>query len=267
MSTIGDVEHDIGAAAPATPATAPWQGSLDVLLVLGVIALLWEGLHLYAGNVAITSPLGTFEFAGHLLGEEKFWGHLTSTLSTFALSILIAAVGGVLIGALLGLYRSAAQLCEPLLVALYSIPKVTLYPVILLTFGLGMSAKVAFGVLHGIIPMIIFTMDAIRGLKPSYLRTAAVLRLPLATTLTTIIMPAALPEIVSGLRVGLSVTVLGVLVGEMFSSKQGLGFLIMNAISLSDVDTMMAVALILFVLAASANALLLMLDRRLHRRV
>ncbi len=237
----------------------------DVLLVLASLAVAWEALHLYAGDVALTSPAGTIAFALHLLVTAKFWGHLGSTLLTFGYALLLSALGGLGIGAWLGTSRTRAALCEPILVAVYSVPKVTLYPMILLIFGLGLSAKVAFGVLHGIIPVTIFTMDAVRNLRPSHLRTAAVLRLSPAATLRTIIIPAALPEIVSGLRVGFSVTLLGVLIGEMFSSKNGLGFLIMNAISLSDVDTMMAVTLILFVLAAAANAALLALERSLHR--
>ena len=240
------------------------KGTGDLVLVLAALAGTWQILHVYAGDVALTSPLETAAYAARMLLTAKFWGHLASTLLTFAYAMLLAALGGLGIGAWLGTSRARAALCEPLLVALYSIPKVTLYPMILLIFGLGVSAKVAFGVLHGIIPVIIFTMDAIRSLRPSHLRTAQVLRLSALATLRTIIVPAALPEIVSGLRVGFSVTLLGVLIGEMFASKQGLGFLIMNAISLSDVGTMMAVTLILFVLAASANAALLAIDRKLH---
>lgn len=72
-------------------------------------------------------------------------------------------------------------------------------------------------------------------------------------------------EIVSGLRIGFSVTLLGVLIGEMFASQRGLGYLIMNAIGLHDVPTIMATILLLGIVAVSASALLLWLDHRLHR--
>ena len=65
-----------------------------------------------------------------------------------------------------------------MLVALYSIPKITLYPILLLAFGLGMPAKIAFGAIHGIIPVAIFTLSAVRNLNPIYLKTARVMRLP-----------------------------------------------------------------------------------------
>lgn len=154
-----------------------------------------------------------------------------------------------------------------MLVALYSLPKVTLYPLILLLFGLGISAKIAFGAIHGIIPVAIFTMNAIRNIKPVYVKTARTMGLSPLATVRTVLVPACLPEIVSGLRVGFSLTLLGVLIGEMFASKRGLGFVIMNAIGLNDVQTMLAVTLLLFVFAALVNSALLALDRHLHKRV
>ena len=154
-----------------------------------------------------------------------------------------------------------------MLVAVYSIPKITLYPVVLLIFGLGISGKTAFGALHGILPVALLTMAAIRNISPVYLKTARSMKLSHWQTVITVLFPATLPEVVSGLRIGLTVTLLGVLLAEMFASKQGLGFLIMNAMSLLQTEEMIAVAVLLFAFAALANALLLWIEHRLHRRV
>ena len=70
------------------------------------------------------------------------------------------------LGLVLGLQRFAGDVAEPILVALYTIPKITLYPLILLIFGLGVSAKVAFGVIHGVIPIILFTLNAVKNINP-----------------------------------------------------------------------------------------------------
>jgi NitT/TauT family transport system permease protein len=239
----------------------------DVIVLLGVIALLWQALHMATGDVALTGPVETAQFAIDLLGRPRFWGHITESLSAFGYALLISWVGGVGIGVWLGAHRLSGEVAEPVLVALYSLPKVTLYPLILLIFGLGMTAKVAFGAIHGIVPVAIFAMNAVRNIRPVYLKTAKTLALSPWDTATTILIPACLPEIVSGMRVGFSLTLLGVLIGEMFASKRGLGFVIMNAIGLSDVRTMMAVTLMLFVFAATINAGLLALDRHLHKRV
>jgi NitT/TauT family transport system permease protein len=85
-------------------------------------------------------------------------------------------------------------------------------------------------------------------------------------TLATIVLPAALPEIVSGLRIGVSLTLLGVLIGEMFASQRGLGFLIMTAVGVHDTQTTMAVTAMLAAVAVAMNIVLLRLDNRLHRR-
>jgi NitT/TauT family transport system permease protein len=240
---------------------------IDTLLVLAALVAVWQVLHWIAGDVALTAPAATMAQAAGLLGEPRFWLHAEASLRAFAYALAIAAGGGLCIGVLLGAHRLSGEIAEPILVAVYSLPKVTLYPVVLLVFGLGLSAKVAFGAIHGIVPVAIFTMNAVRNIRPVYLKTARIMRLSPTELAQTVLLPAALPEVVSGLRIGFSLTLLGVLIGEMFASKQGLGFLIVNAIGLADVDTMMAVTLILFVFAALANAALLALDRHLHRRV
>src|SRR5690606_1897194 len=234
--------------------------------LLGIGALLiWQALHLLAPP-ALTSPPGTAARAAELLGTATFWPHVAETLTAFFYSLVLAFGGGLVLGLLLGLNSTGAKVADPILVSIYSLPKVTLYPVILLIFGLGMPAKVAFGTIHGIIPIAIFAMNAVRNLAPVYLKTARVLQLSRAETLRTVVIPAAIPEIVSGLRIGFSLTLLGVLIGEMFASQRGLGYMIMNAIGLHDVPTMMAIILMLALFAVAANAVLLWLDQRLHHR-
>jgi NitT/TauT family transport system permease protein len=239
---------------------------LDVVLLVVVGGAAWQALHL-AVPFALTSPAETMTTAWKLLNSARFWPHAAETGKAFVYALSLAVVGGLTLGLLLGQNRTGAQVAEPILVSVYSLPKVTLYPVILLMFGLGLSAKVAFGVIHGIIPIAIFTMNAVRNMAPVQLKTARVMHLSRRQIIFTVIMPSALPEIVSGLRIGFSLTLLGVLIGEMFASQRGIGFLIMNAIGLHDVPTIMANILLLAVVAVSASAALLWLDRRLHHRV
>ena len=152
-----------------------------------------------------------------------------------------------------------------MLVALYSIPKITLYPILLLAFGLGMPAKIAFGAIHGIIPVALFTINAVRNIKPILIKTARTLRLGTPDMVRSILFPAALPEIFTGFRVGFALTLIGTLLGEMFAAQRGLGYLLMTAIGLHNVDLIMAVTLLLVVFAASVSTILLVIDRRLHR--
>jgi NitT/TauT family transport system permease protein len=188
-----------------------------------------------------------------------------ATIVAFAYALVISIALGLAIGLFLGLQRFAGDIGEPILVALYTIPKITLYPLVLLIFGLGISAKVAFGVMHGIIPIILFTLNAVKNINPVLLRTARVMRLSQWQTVRTVLMPAVTPEIITGIRVGFSLTLLGVLIGEMFASQRGLGFLIINGINLHNVRMTTAVILVVVVFAITANGLLLALDRRMRR--
>jgi NitT/TauT family transport system permease protein len=235
------------------------------IVLLACIAI-WQLLYFYVGDSALASPLETVEKLSVLLRDRVFWGHVTETARAFVLALAIAVLGGISIGVVLGLGRLAGDVAEPILVTLYSIPKIVLYPLILLCFGLGMSAKVAFGVMHGLIPIALFSMNAIRQMKPVYRRTSQVLRLTPLQSVLTVIVPAILPEIISGVRLGFSLTLLGVLIGEMFASQRGLGFLLTNAINLGQTDTIMAIALLLSAFAIACNALMMTFDRQLKHQ-
>jgi NitT/TauT family transport system permease protein len=237
----------------------------DLVAIVATIFAIWLGLYAYAGDVAITSPWRTFAFAAELFSRASFWNHVAATMAAFAMALAISTVAGVALGLMLGMRRFAGDVAEPILNSFYTIPKVTLYPVMLLIFGLGMSAKVAFGVIHGMIPVMLFTLAAVKNIQPVLLRTARVLRLSPTQTALKLLAPALTPEIITGLRVGFALTLLGVLIGEMFASQRGLGFLIINGIEIHDVRMMTTVTLIVVVFAVAANSLMLAFDRRAHR--
>ena len=115
------------------------------------------------------------------------------------------------------------------------------------------------------IPVVLFTLAAVKNVPPVLLRAARAMRLGPMQTAATVLGPAVLPEIVTGLRVGFALTMLGVLIGEMFASQRGLGFLIINGINSHDVRMTTSVAFIVVVFAVVANGAMLGLDRRVHR--
>jgi len=242
------------------------QRTLDALILIGGLLLGWQGLYLLFGDLAISAPLTTGAQALQLLQSERFRPELLETAKAFAWALLIAVASGLALGLGLGFHRLSGEVFEPILSAVYSIPKVTLYPVILLIFGIGASAKVAFGAIHGIVPVVIFTMDAVRNIRPVYVKVGRVYGLGPLAMARTILVPAALPEIFTGLRVGFALTLIGTLIGEMFGALRGVGFVLMRAIGLHDVKTIMAITLLLVVFAACVNTLLLAVDRRLHHR-
>jgi NitT/TauT family transport system permease protein len=240
--------------------------TLDYLLLAAALLIAWVVLYWWAGPEALSPPLPTFARIGEYFDSTVFWGHVEATGIAFFYACIIALFGGIAIGFALGLHRFAGEVGEPILTSLYSIPKITLYPVILLVFGLGVSAKVAFGALHGIFPVALFTIGAIKNTGPALIKTARVLRLSPLTAIRTIYLPAALPEIVTGLRMGFATALLGTLIGELFASDRGVGFILIRAMEAHKVTDIMALTLLLFAFAAGANAILLAIEHRVHRR-
>lgn len=259
------VTHRQGSGArDQRPGSAPLLERAAALAVIAlVIVVIWQVLFRLVGSEALASPAMTTQRIASLWGRAEFWGNVTETMRAMGLALGLSCVAGALIGVMLGLRPAPRAVLEPLLVAFYAMPKVTLYPVILLFFGIGLQAKVAFGALYGMIPMILITLNAIATINPALLRTGQVMRLGRMQTLLTVILPSTVPELVSGLRISFSITLLGVMIGEMFASRRGLGFMIMNSMGVNDTATMMAVTVLVGTFAVVMNRFLTSLDSRL----
>ena len=240
--------------------------AFDAVLLTVVILVLWQAVGSWTSGVAVSPPFQTLAYLFDLFGTSMFWENVAATLYAFLLAFVLSALFGLALGLILGLRRFMGEVAEPILAGFYTIPKVTLYPVVLLIFGLGLSAKVAFGVMHGLVPMTLFTVGAVRGLPPVLIRTAKVLRLSPMRTMLWVLVPACLPDIVNGLRISFSLTMLGVLIGEMFSSQRGLGFLLVSGMAQHNVPLSTAVVVMIVVVAIAANTLMLRLGRRTSHR-
>jgi NitT/TauT family transport system permease protein len=226
----------------------------DYFLLAAGLLVLWQFAYWVLGADVLSSPAATITRAAEMVQTRAFWGHAQATISAFTVATVISISAGIMLGLWLGLRRFAGEVASPILGSLYSIPKITLYPLILLIFGLGISAKIAFGVIHGIFPVAIFTMSAVRNVAPVYQRTARVMRISPVTTALTIMTPAALPEIIAGVRVGVALTLLGTLIGELFAATSGIGFALLRAMGIHAVTEILALTLLIFVFAATLNA-------------
>jgi NitT/TauT family transport system permease protein len=240
------------------------QSWIDHAILIAASLLLWQAAYYFAGAEAIAPPIETVRRLGVLMDGARFWEDARATGVAFVWAGALALAGGLVLGIAIGASRTAHQILTPILSTLYSIPKIMLYPVILLVFGLGLSAKVAFGAMHGFFPVALFAIGAIRNIPPVLLRTGRVLRLSRLDLVRGILLPAALPEIVTGLRIGFSTTLLGTLMGELFASSKGLGFMLIRAMDIHNVPDIMALTLLLFLAATAANTLILAVEKRVH---
>jgi NitT/TauT family transport system permease protein len=240
------------------------RGGRNALWLIAALIAIWQCLYWSVGDIALASPAATARYAARLVASDDFRVHLWETLRAFVIAFALSVAIGLGIGFWLGFDRLSGEILEPMIVNVYAIPKLTLYPILLLAFGLGLSAKVAFGVLHGAIPIILFTQGAVRKTRPILLKTGQVLKLSRWQMVRWILFPSAIPEIFTGLRVGFSLTLIGCLLAEMFASQRGLGYLLMNGIGLHNVELVTAVTLMIIVFAAVVSTLLLQIDARLH---
>jgi NitT/TauT family transport system permease protein len=244
---------------------ARWRGWRNALLLIAALLALWQVLYWWVGEAALASPLATLRYTARMVSGPDFGAHVFDTMRAFAIAFAFSVAIGLAVGFWLGFQRIAGDTLEPMVVAVYAIPKLTLYPILLLAFGLGLSAKVAFGVIQGVIPIILFTLSAVRNTKPILIKTGRVLKLTPDEMVRWILFPAAIPEIFTGLRVGFSLTLIGTLLAEMFASQRGIGYLLMTGIGLHNLEQVLAVTLLVVAFAAAVSVLLLHVDHRLHR--
>ncbi|EHK54773.1 ABC transporter permease [Allomesorhizobium alhagi] len=242
----------------------------DVLSFLALVVFLliaWQATHVVAGETALASPWLTIVRTYELLGSSRFWEHFATTTWTFFIASVISIVGGILIGLVIGSSPLLTEAGEPVLIALYTVPKVAFFPVILLVFGIGLPAQVVYAFLHGIIPVAIFTITSIRNVRPVFRKTSRVMGLSTGQYWWHVVIPSAIPEVFSGIRLGISLTFIGTILAEMFGSKSGLGYRLMQAIGINDGALILALTLIIVILAMAFSWVLLAIDNRLHKRV
>lgn len=212
-----------------------------------VILLFWQIIYQIIGAPAMASPAQSIADLGGNM--TKWMGDMGNTLITLLISFLIASIFGVILGFFIGLSSFWTKTLSPLLLGLYSIPKVTLYPIFLLIFGLTMQGRVAFSVFHGIFPIMIICMEATRTVPSIYLKLAKSYRMSFLQKARQILIPAIMPQLVVGLRMGFSLCFLGLILAEMFASYEGLGHRLVHYMSLNEPAAILALILIIIFIA------------------
>ncbi|MCL6647633.1 MAG: ABC transporter permease subunit [Chloroflexi bacterium] len=242
--------------------------AVGLLVVPLVLLALWQLLAMLLGSFYLATPAETFTAIVNGLRDGPLGQDLLVTLQEVALGYAIAAVAGLWIGLLLGLNRFWAAAYEPIFLTIYSIPKVTLFPIFLFFFGLGVNSKIAFGAFHAVFPIILFSLEATRTVPRPLQKLSRQLGLSPWATFRLIVLPWAAPSIVAGLRIGFSLAYLGVILGEMFASRAGSGYRLIQLAIAHHLPEMFAIITVLVVIALVGNGLLLGWEHLLlrHRR-
>jgi ABC-type nitrate/sulfonate/bicarbonate transport system permease component len=168
---------------------------------------------------------------------------------------------GLATGILLGANRFLSRAFESLLLYLGPTPKIIFFPVMIMWFGVGSGSKIAMGVASSFFPIAISVASGMRQIDPVLIRVGRSFRASTWRMVTSIYLPAMREPIVTGLRLGLGVAIIGTLLAETKLSNRGLGYLVIQAYSLFDMPRMYALLIVLFVASISINALLGRLSR------
>jgi len=191
--------------------------------------------------------------------------HLLVTVREIAVAYALAVLAGLGSGFALGLYRTLGRAYGPILAALYAVPAVVWYPSLMLFFGLDSASKIAFGFLLGFFPITLAVLAGIRQVSPQLVTVARAFGARPLTTFVKVMIPAMMFTLVGGLRTGLALSVIGVIVGEILGSKAGMGSLINHAYGLLRTADYVALVLVTLVLIVASDALASRVEHRAQR--
>ncbi len=198
-----------------------WLRRAAILLVLLLAWELVRRLELM-NALLLASPTEIFDAAR--TDGMQFLEGFRLTLFEIALAILLSWSIGIGVGLLAGSFPALGGFAGPLLAALFSVPLIVWYPLFMVWVGIGPPSKIVFATISGFFPIALNTMNGVRLLDQKYLRYARSIGTPPFKMVVSVLLPLALPSIISGLRIGTALAVIGVVVTEMLASLDGVGY-------------------------------------------
>lgn len=166
------------------------------------------------------------------------WEHIVATMSRLVTGYVLGAVTGVIIGVLMAVYGPMRYALSPIIYATFPTPKLAIFPLLIIIFGLGDASKAALVTLGVFYMTCINSMAGVQYANPIYRDVAQAFRMPAATRWFRVIIPSALPSIVTGLKLGIGQALILVVSAEFVSSNNGLGYFIWNSWQILDISRM-----------------------------
>ena len=238
------------------------------LAILAAFLLAWEGAARVANPLLYVPPSAALPALGRLLTLDSYPDLVPSLLLTLREIVIaygLAIAAGLGCGFALGLNRVIGRAYGPILAALYAVPAVVWYPSLMLFFGLDAASKIAFGFLLGFFPITLAVLAGIRQVNPHMLAVARAFGARPPTIFVKVMVPAMMFTLVGGLRTGLALCVIGVIVGEILGSKSGMGSLINHAYGLFRTADYVALVVVTLTLVVGSDAVASLVERRAQR--
>lgn len=215
-------------------------------LCAGVALLvLWELAHRLLGLSGFPGPVTAFAALPELLSEREALVDVLESVRRMAVGYVIAAVFGVSLGLLMGTSALATGLLNPLIMMIYPIPKGALMPILMIWLGVGDLSKILVIFLGASLPVIYHAWQGARSVSTTVVWSAAAMGMGGGARLFRIVLPAALPEIFIGLRTGLILALITMVVSEIVARNNGIGNLLFNSMDMALYDRMFAAIIII----------------------
>jgi NitT/TauT family transport system permease protein len=243
------------------PRRLPLAGPLTLI---GLIAIWQLCASLgWASTAFASSPFLIAKALWALIRSGELWGHLAASLQRLAIGWAVGTVAGLLVGLALGLFTLARSPGMAVVSALFPVPKIALVPLFIIWFGIGEGSKLvtlAFGVFF---PTVINTLAGVDSVPRGLIRMAQSFNLPFRAIVLKIVLPGALPAILSGFRITTSTAIILLVAAEMIGADKGIGAFVLQAGNLYDTDNLLAGIVVLSAIGLGVSWLLGLVERRL----
>lgn len=214
-----------GARGPA----GTWRRLWPPLVVMGVLIALWWVIVVATGSVIFPTPRQVVAGIGELAADGTLWEHIGASLFRVGIGFGTAALVAIPLGLWLGWVEGAYRTLNPIFQMLRPISPIAWIPIAILWFGVGDLSPIFLIFISSVFPMIVQTTSGVHTIERRYLRAAANFGVPRRVLFRQVVIPAVLPEIIVGMRIGVGVAWLVVVAAEMIALRSGLGYLIMDS--------------------------------------
>jgi sulfonate transport system permease protein len=228
---------------------------------LAIVLALWEVLGNHVDPILFTKPSLIAAAAVKMVMSGELWTYLAPSLIVLAIGLTLAAVIGVAVGLTLARFWIADVALGVYITFLYSIPSVALVPLIVLWTGYETTAKVVILFLFAFFPMAINTYQGVKNVDPKLIEVGRAFRCSEGQLWANIVLPGALPFIVTGLRLAVGRGLIGMVLADLYTAISGVGYLIVRTASTYQVDKMFVPIVTLGLLGVTLTALLRVLER------
>jgi ABC-type nitrate/sulfonate/bicarbonate transport system permease component len=213
----------------------------------------------------LPSPSALGRASIDLLRRVALYQELGVTLYESVFGLAVATLLGVATAIAIGANRLANDIVTPIIVALYSVPKIIFLPVLLMILGTGAPPKIANAAMHAFFPVVLNSLVGMREINPLYVKTARSMLASSLHVVTKIYLPSMVLPVLAGIRLGLGLAFLGALLAELFESTAGVGHFATQLYNEGRIADMLVVIIALFLLLLVMISLIKVLERRLSR--